>query len=546
MDELRSPNVLDPVAPACGNAPRPRRLIRLQIFGWCLLVLYFVTTFALVEGREPVWGDELYPQSTAWSIVHGRPANLSVDGLFAHDIPLVRFFGPVSFRVAAAWIRLFGLSVLPWRALCFLFGISLITVSSALLLRLSGAGHWVVLGGASTVLISTAYCILLPGRWDPVTVGLIFAGILFLLHAVSGSAARLALLACAAGILFGLAAGSTPRALPPLTGVACGVISAACVDADRRSRFLGAGAVAAFSSLVTNALLLAPLGMTPWSWVQFVRSASKGDQIDSSPLLGGQWNLELPTHKTVALLTGFLLVSGFLCAWAQRRGWGGERKTLRVALAVTALANLALSAVLLSRFLGYAIFWLPFLVMASFSWIGWESLRSRTLRSLIAASVCLELLLPASLEIRRMHTGVKLWKGRDPQILLTRIRSNIPRGSIVFGPIGGSFFPVEQSGSRYLDLDNDVTPGLAAGDDTAAYRDRALDAAACTAPTFAIWPRDDAANPLPEEIARHGITELNSEDVSGSDAPVIYRLAVPDNCPAIQFDVSSIKPFGQL
>ncbi|MGA3332916.1 MAG: hypothetical protein ABSC62_01995 [Terracidiphilus sp.] len=507
------------------------------------MALFLVTTFTVIEGREPTWEDELCVQSTAWSIVQGRPANMSVDGLFAHDIPLVRFFGPVSFRVAAVWIRLFGLNVLPWRTLCFLFGISLITVSSALLLRLTGAGHWVVLGGASTVMVSTAYCILLPGRWDPVTVGLILAGTLFLLHAVNGSATRLALLACAAGILFGLAAGSTPRALPPLAAVACGVISAACVDAVRRAHLLSAGAVAAFLSLVTDALLLAPLGMTPWSWFQFVTSASKRDPIACPPLLGGQWNLQLDTHKTVSLLTGFLLVSGFLSAWAQRPGRSGEGKTCRVALAVIALANLALSVGLVSRFLGYAIFWLPFLVLASFSWIGWESLRGRGARSLIAALVCLELLLPATLEIRRMDTAVKLWRGRDPQILLTEILSTIPRGSIVFGPIGGYFFPVEQSGSRYLYMENDGTPGLAVGDDTAAYLERALDAAACTAPTFAVWPRDQEDNPLPEEIARHEKIELKSEEVSRSDAPLIYRLTAPGNCSSIQFDVSAIKPF---
>ncbi len=145
-----------------------------------------------------------------------------------------------------------------------------------------------------------------------------------------------------------------------------------------------------------------------------------------------------------------------------------------------------------------------------------------------------------------MHTAAKLWKGRDPQILLTQIRSYIPRGSIVLGPAGGEyFFPVEQSGSRYLYFYNDVTPGLSLGDYTEAYRERALDAATCTAPTFAVWPRGQANNSLPEEIARHGRIELNSEDVSGSDAPVIYRLAVPGSCSSIQFDVSSIKPFGQ-
>jgi hypothetical protein len=519
-------------------------LARLQLFGWCILALYFVTAFVLTEGREPACGDELYPQSTAWSIVHGMPANLSTDGLFVHNIPLERFFGPVSFHVAAAMIKLFGLRMLPWRGVCFLLGISLITVSGALLLRLSGASHWVVLGGASTVLVASSYCIVSPGRWDPVTVGLIFAGIVFLLNAMNSSAARLALLAGMAGIFFGLGVGSTPRALLPLAAVACGVISAACVDPVRRYRVLSAGAVAALSGFVMDALLLAPLGMTPWSWLQTVRNVSKGDQLDSSPLLGGRWNPEFSINKTVALVTGFLLISGLLCAWAQRRERSAGERTVRVALAIIALATLALNVLVISRFLTYAIFWLPFLVVASFSWIRWESLR-RTFRPLIAALVCMELLLPATLEVRRMHAAVKLWKGRDPQIVLTQIRNEIPRGSIVFGPIGGFFFPVEQTGSRYLYLENDVTPGLDVGVYPQAYLERALDAAACTAPTFMISPRGEGTNPVPEEIVRREGFEPKRDGVGDADRPLIERLAAPGNCSSIEFDVSRIQPFGQ-
>jgi len=545
MREARSPDAPGLKPLAGGSAPGLRSLSRLQFFGWCLLALYFVISFVLIQGREPVWGDELYPQSTAWSIVHGRPANMSVDGLYPQDIPLERFFGPVSFHVAAGMIRLFGLRMLPWRAVCFLFGISLITISTAFLLRLSGGSHWVVLGGASAVLVVTSYCIVAPGRWDPVTVGFIFAGIPFLFHAVNGSAARLVFLAAVAGIFFGLAAGSTPRALPPLTGLACGAIAAACVDAVQRRRILSAGAVAAFSSLVTDALLLAPLGMTPWSWFQTVRSASKGDQIDSSPLLGGQWRPEFLINKAVILLTGFLLISGILCAWAQRGERSAAGRTVKVALATMALTTLALFIVLIARFPTYAIFWLPFLVVASFSWISWDSLQGKTVRSSIAALVCLELLLPAALEIRRMSSGLKLWKGRDPQVLLAEIRSEIPRGSIVFGPNGGFFYPVEQAGSRYLYLGNDITPSLAVGDEAPAYLERTLDAAACTAPTFAISSREHGANAPPDVIGRHVRFEMNSDGVSGPNALRIYRIAVPGDCSSIKFDVSSIRPFGQ-
>ncbi len=544
MRDAPSRDAHGPKELAEGISPVSRSLTRLQFVGWCLLALYFVSSFVLIQGRHPVWGDELYPQSTAWSTVHGGPPTMSVNGLFPQDIPLERFFGPVSFQVAVALIRLFGLNMLIWRAVCFLFGISLITASAALLLRLSGVGHWVVLAGASTVLVVTGYCIISPGRWDPVTVGFIFAGITFLFYAANGSAARLAFLAALAGVSFGLAAGSTPRALPALAGVVCAVISAACVDTIKMKRILSAGAVAAISGFIADALLLAPLGMTPWSWLQSVRRLSKGDQLDSSPLLGGAWNPEFTINKAATLVTVFLLISGVLCVWRQRRERARAGRTWSIALTFMALATSVLFAVFASRVLTYAIFWLPFLVVASFSWIRWESLGGKVFRLSIATLVCLELLLPATLEIRRMHASAELWQGRDPQIALTQIRSNIPPGSIVFGPSGGFFYPVEETGSRYLYLENEITPGLEFGDETPPYLERAVDAAACTAPTFAISSREDGADSFLDVIAQHVKFARIADAGSGSNAPLIYRFAVPEDCSSIDFDVSSIKPFS--
>ena len=544
MRDAPSRDAHGPKELAEGISPVSRSLTRLQFVGWCLLALYFVSSFVLIQGRHPVWGDELYPQSTAWSTVHGGPPTMSVNGLFPQDIPLERFFGPVSFQVAVALIRLFGLNMLIWRAVCFLFGISLVTASAALLLRLSGASHWVVLAGASTVLVVTGYCIISPGRWDPVTVGFIFAGITFLFYAANGSAARLAFLAALAGVSFGLAAGSTPRALPALAGVVCAVISAACVDTIKMKRILSAGAVAAISGFIADALLLAPLGMTPWSWLQSVRRLSKGDQLDSSPLLGGAWNPEFSINKAATLVTVFLLISGVLCVWRQRREQGQsgadvERRAYSHGSGyLRSVCSFRLPSSHLCHFLaavsGGGIVFLDSLGVS----------RRQSLPLSIATLVCLELLLPATLEIRRMHASAKLWQGRDPQIALTQIRSNIPPGSIVFGPSGGFFYPVEETGSRYLYLENEITPGLEFGDETPPYLERAVDAAACTAPTFAISSREDGADSFLDVIAQHVKFARIADAGSGSNAPLIYHFAVPEDCSSIDFDVSSIKPFS--
>ncbi len=537
---------IDWISRSAKNASHFSRSTWLLILGWCFVALFLSAAFTLIEGRAPTWEDELYPQSTAWSIVHGGPEGLSANGIYPQNGSLVRFYGPVSFTVAAALLRTFGLQTWPWRVVGFLVGTFLIVISSAFLLHVSGAGRWITLAGASVAAISTEFCSLLPGRWDPVTMGLILAGIAVLLHAADGSRRTLPLEALAAGLLFGLAVGSTPRALPPMAAVACGLAAGASIDAGRRVHLAILDFVAAISTLATDAALLAPLGMTPWSWAAFVRKVSKGDEINSSPLLGGTWNLGVTSYKTVVILTLVMVAAGFASAFAQRRRHAEAAKGLRVTLTTITLANMVMSLLLTSRFLSYAIFWLPLLAVSSFCWISWECTWGLTRRFVVASLVCLELLLPATLEIARMRAATKLWKGRDPQILLAEIRSHVPAGSIVFGPVGGYFFPVEQSGSRYLYLEDDILPGLDAGADSSVYRQLALDAAACTAPTFAVWWRVGNEDPLPDEIAIQSKIELSAGEAGSKEYPVIYRLVSPEKCPAMPFDADAIKPFKPL
>lgn len=526
-----------------GRATSPAsRSNRLQLLGWGLIALFLIMAFTTLEGRASTWEDEMYVQSTAWSLVHGGPPNLSADGLYPHNLSIVRFYGPVSFTVAAQLQRQFGLSELPWRLVSFLLGTALMVASSAFLLLLTGASQHHVLLGAAAVAVTSIYLLLMPGRWDPVTVGLLLAGTALLLHAVVPSWRRLAGRACAAGVLFGLALGSTPRALTPLAALACGVLAAAILDAGKRLRALGAACIA---TIATEAFLLAPLGLTPWTWFQYVRTASKGDQLDSSPLMGGAWNLELSIHKTVVVLTVLLLLSALVAAFAQHRRPAGTPSIWRITLSVIALANLAMALLLLSRPLTYAIFWLPLLVVASFSWIDWEFTQAR-IRPLIASLVCVALLLPATFDIGRMAHAIRLWKSRDPRVVLAAVRRYVPPGSIVFGPDGGYFFPVEESGSRYLYLWDDITPGLTVGVDSPAYPQLALDVAACTAPAFAVWSNDPTEGPLPDEIAQHPKLLLTPGKPGSREFPAIYRLSTPQACPPAPFDASAIKPFAPL
>jgi len=517
--------------------------LRVEFLGWTLLVIFLVVTFIVTFGRAPTWEDEVFVQSTAWSMVHGGQPNLSVLAMYPHTISPERFYGPVSFQVAATLLRVFGLQTWPWRAVCFLFGISLMVLSSALILRFTGANPWVVLAGAWVVATSSVYSSLHPGRWDPVTIGLVLSGIALLMHAVTASWKRLAWQACGAGIFFGLAVGSTPRAFPPMAGVVLGVLVAAYLDVGNRSRLMVVSVISGVSAFLVDAALLAPIGMTPWSWFRFVSTSSKGDRINSSPVLGGSWGLNLASTKVVIILAIAMLTLGLICAIRERRADQNSRITWKIAWTVIALATMAFEALLVSRALTTSIFWLPFLAISSFCWIDSEFPRDSSAGILIGTILCLELLLPGVMEVTRMVTAVKLWRSRDSRILLSQLKDDIPPRSIVFGPIGGYFFPVEQSGSRYLYLQEETTPGLSSGVDSSAYRLRSLDVAACTALTFVVWPREQEGDPMPDELSKNPKTLLHPEEADSRSSLVIYRWWGPRDC-ASTAPADAITAFG--
>ena len=528
-----------------GHSPHPSSL---QVLGWCLVALFLVTSFVVVEGREPTWEDELYVLSTAWSMLHGGPPNQSALAIYPHSHSVVQFYGPVSFRAAVTLLRIFGLKTWPWRALCFLFGIAFIVLSSAFLLRLAGLKRWALLAGASAIAVSSAYCTSLPGRWDPMTVAFILGGMACLFYASDGPWGRLLWQSPASGILWGLAVGSTPRALPPLAAVGAGVAAFALIRADKRVGVLIAGIVASVFAVVTDAVLLAPLAMTPWSWLRFVRQVSMGDKINSSPFRGGEWGFQPQNYKGVIIFAVLILCTGFF-AWAKsRRGQGTASHAWRVALTVAATANFVLTILLISRFLTYAIFWLPLLTVASFCWVDWELFpKSSRLRSLTTVLVGLALLVPTTLEIHRMVDSVKVWSSRDPRVLKSATLEFVPAGSIVLGPVEDYFLRVEQSGSRYLYLEDDILPGLSSGLDSPAYRQHTMDLAACTAPTFLLWvPDGPEYYPLPPEVAQYAKVQLSDGQPDPTEFPAVFRFEPPANCAGAAGQASAIKPFKAL
>lgn len=530
----------DPERQSSGHAKRTSRATWLYRLGWCFPVLLLLMHNFLPDRAEPTWQDEVFAISTAWSIVHGGPANLSVLGVYPKTISPERFYGPVSFETEAALIRAFGLRPYPWRTVCTLFGNALILLDALFLLRAAGAGRWIQLIGASIVTAASLnYCGL--GRWDPVTVGLLLAGLALLLPVPESPRLAQLLRGAGAGVLFAFAIGSTPRSTPILLALGLGFLAAFVLDKAVRSGLALAGLAAVFFTIAVQWALLAPLGMTPWGWFHFAQQASHGDPINSSPLLGGKWDFGLSSHKAVEILTVLLLTTGLVAALAALRTAQSTFPTRKVVLTVAALANFAATMLMVSRALGAAIFWFPLLAITCLCWIDWKTFRTAGARYFLAVLLCVELLIPVAVEAQRGAAAFRLLRSGRNRALFALIHASIPPGSVVFGPVGGYFFQVERSGSRYLYIEEQTTPGLSSKTDSLAYRRHILDLAACSDPAFVLWPRTGPQKDLPGAIAQYGKVELNSSQPSN---PVsIYRLNRPQSCPAFGSEAQEIQPF---
>ena len=522
------------------NAARAKWLYRV---GWCIPILLVVMHYLLVDRAQPTWQDEVFAISTGWSIVHEAPANLSVLGFYPNTISPERFYGPVSFQTEAALLRAFGFAPYPWRAACTLFGDTLIFFVALILLRTAGAGRWMQLIGTTIVTAAALnYCGL--GRWDPVTTGCLMAGFALLLSTSESSRPAQLLRGAVAGILFAFAIGSTPRATLVLFSIGLGVIAAIFFDKAARSRLVPASAVAVFSTVAMQWILLAPLGMTPWSWFHFVQQASHGDKINSSPLLGGSWNLGVSSHKAVVILIFLLLAIALIAVFARLRDGQSTLQAVKIALTVASLVNFAITMLTVSHALGTAIFWFPLLAIMCLSWIDWKALQIPWLKYSIAVLLCVELLIPIVVEAQRGTAAFQLMRSGKSRTLAALIHASVAPGSVVIGPVGGYFFQVEQDGSRYLYIEEQTTPGLSSNTDSPAYRRHILDLAACSRPAFVLWPRTGPQATLPTEIVQYDKVELNQSQ--SSDPISIYRLNRPQSCPAFGGEAQEIQPFPTL
>jgi hypothetical protein len=489
----------------------------LRIGGICAILLVLSMNLIIMERQEP-WEDEIFAVSTGWSLAGSQGATLSVLADYPKTVSPIKFYGPVSFEAEALLIHVFGLSLHAWRLACFL-GVLLCVVVSSSLVKLSGGDIWAQLIAALIIALSGAVGVTLPGRWDAVSAGLFLSGLLVFLGGLE-AAGRLHLRRSAlAGVLVGLALASTPRVLTLTLAASVATVITGLCFAKFRSFFLLGSFVMFLTAFSVQTLLLLPWGENSISWYSFLKHATRGDSINATPLTGqGAWSLDLQHHKTITFLLFTILISCVLNASSRKLRTDFEKMPLKVFLAVFAVTNLVLMLVVLANTLGQATFWLPPVICAAMCWFEWDlGRKGRATVALSLATFCLLLLFLEEAE----HAAVLAltWNRRSTVALTDFVRRTVPPASVVYGPIGGYFYPVELSGSQYLYPYERTTPGLYSN--TGASAGDRLDERICSHRTYAMWPKPDPAQHPEVQLMPEALRERLRGPVAEFDQPAL-------------------------
>lgn len=388
------------------------------ILGLAAFAIFFVTI-----DRTPLpWFDEILFASAS------RSATTVPTVLGAFESGRFElFYGPLGSFLGRAAFDAFGFSAASFR-LVSLLGAILIASSAWALVRSLGGSHQLAALAFLAVAISPEIgASATNGRFDTVTVGLLLAGVAFYVRTdrswwLAGPAWTLAIL-------------STPRTLPFMAAF---FGSALLLD---RFRGLARIMTVGLTILVGVSIWTLSENMTPLAWLQHISAVSGGDPVNTSPVLGGAWTLNISFRNAITLLFACLLLPSVAPI---RR----ETKVVLVAMAL----NSAVTLVMLGRPFSYAIFWsLPLLIAA---------LASIHRRFTSVVVVALMLLVFAAVRIAKTAEVVASWEARDPAIVEEFVRNTIPPGSTVYGPESYFYYAVERSGSQYRFVEELMATGM--------------------------------------------------------------------------------------
>lgn len=484
-----------------------------------ILLVLFVDL--VIAARQEPWEDEIFAVSTGWSLARSQAPMLSVLGDYPRTGSPISFYGPVSFETENWLIRVFGLSLFPWRFVCFL-GVPLCILVCSALVKAAGGDRWARLATALFVALAGSVAGALPGRWDFITVAFFLSGVLLFIDNIAERRTNALWGSALAGVPIGVALGSSPRAL---TLSVAALVAAAVIAFSFRAiwKTVYLRAIVMFSiSAVVQTLLLLPWGMNSLSWYAYLRRATKSDYINATPIMGrGLWILDLKHHRLLALAFFLLVTLAALNMIKRGPTFSSGKLPLKVFLTVFASTNLILMLLLLANAFGQTPFWITPVIVAAMCWVDFKELHNRGLANTLAVLIAACLLLLSVEEVEQAAAVALTWNRRSTTAVTAFVREHVPKGSVVYGPIGNYFYPVELSGSRYLYSFEHTTPGLYS-EPSASIGDK-LDKRICSSRTYAIWPKPDPVHNPQVQTMPNALRERLQETVAEYDPPSLPR-----------------------
>jgi hypothetical protein len=449
-------------------------------------VVVLVFAYIPIVRVHQSWEDEVYWVSTCLSMLrHDGPTPSVLADYPSPQSPLY-FYGPTLFWLGALALKIFGFSMRTWRSFTFAGNVVFLATVSVLFYRLR---HSRAVAMATALVFSltigSSFGFSLPGRPDAWTLAIMTLAIALVASAGEESSKSYSGRWTGFGLLLGIAATTTPRVWPLLLLMV--LLLPLLIPGSWPGSRLRTMVLVVVSAAIVSSVILLALRTSIWGFVAFVRRASRGDAVDVSPLMGGNWGFG--HSATQAVYYGALLVIVglvYLPRWRKLEGF--QRWLLAVAL-----LNFAANILLTARALNMSAYWAFLLEIAAWCAIT-ESASSRRIHIARGIGVVL-LAFMVTLRVAREMPVLTHWAQRDPRWIERAMRAKIPPGSLVYGPTAQYFYPSIAIGADYRHPVDWTSPGRASTPGRPGLPTPMTEA--CRVPAYLVWPIAEDAGPLP-------------------------------------------------
>jgi len=409
---------------------------------WFLVALV-VATYALTLNRFPIeFGDGPFYASIARSLQQGRPGIPSILKQGPTAVDHVRFYGPVFFSTLATWFTVAGFSSVTFRMFCL----------AAAVFAAAGAVavSWSLGGGPKRRAWAALLILLSPelgfsatfGRMDAFAVALEMFGLAIFVHGITYKR-RPWLHGVASGAILAAAALTTPRTFPFMLGFAVALVTVLPRSApSNRGHVIRQTAACCAAALFLWLLWTFVSSGGPSSWFHMMSYIATHEDMDVALLRPRRswmfvwWQAATPAFACV----GALVVAYRL------RGPASHTIAAGVAIATAWIALVVTWTLFENAFLFETLAILPLFAVVLAVPILTSDLGRRRMAVVGFVVFCFFVGIRGAKIVR----GLVTWTGRNPAPLSAFVRDHVPPGSEVLGPDQDYFFPVEESGSRYL------------------------------------------------------------------------------------------------